>query len=197
MGSALLQRAGACRPPGSLERILCVLERCPAGPLCTAAGALSLHCDVSHLASYGIGYFDRCASADDARIAGAAPAADADLVCFDGVEIHQRIVHRIADAVYRMEAALAEHDGKPPFRACLRRICLQLQGQVEPGNRVQTQCGGAAHPALRTGAAIGRRLQAVVLPIVAAVVRRDIVSPPKDERRALLRTGREAAERQH
>jgi hypothetical protein len=36
----------------------------------------------------------------------------------------------------------------------------------------------------------------VVLPIVATVVRRDIGSPSKDERRAFLRTGREATERQ-
>jgi hypothetical protein len=102
MRSALLQLAGTCRPPARLKRILCVLERCPAGPLCTAAGALSLHCDVSHLASYIIGDVNRRASADDARIAAAAPAADADLVCLDGVELHQRIVHRIAVAVYRM-----------------------------------------------------------------------------------------------
>ena len=68
-GSALLHLAGTCRPPGRLERILCVLERCPTGPLCIAAGALSLHCDVSYLASYIIGNVDRPASADDARIA--------------------------------------------------------------------------------------------------------------------------------
>ncbi|MDQ1452860.1 MAG: hypothetical protein QOK38_2726, partial [Acidobacteriaceae bacterium] len=37
---------------------------------------------------------------------------------------------------------------------------------------------------------------AVVLPIVATVVRRDIGSPSKDGRRAFLRIGREAAERQ-
>ena len=97
----LLQLAGTGRPPGRLERVLRVLERCPAGPLCIAAGAISPHCDVSHLASYGIGDVDSCISADDARIA-AAPAADADLVCFDGVEIYQRIMHRIATAVYRM-----------------------------------------------------------------------------------------------
>jgi hypothetical protein len=87
-GVPLLQLAGTCRPPARLKRILCVLERCPAGPLRTAAGALSLHCDVSHLASYIIGDVDRRASADDTRIVTAGPAADADLVCFDGVELH-------------------------------------------------------------------------------------------------------------
>src|ERR1700712_3131771 len=102
MRRALLQLARTCRPPARLKRILCVLERCPAGPLRTAAGALSLHCDVSHLPSHSLRDIDRRASADDARIVAAAPAADADLVCFDGVEVHQRIVHRIAAAVYRM-----------------------------------------------------------------------------------------------
>ena len=98
----LLQLAGTGRPPGRLERVLRVLERCPAGPLCTAAGALSPHFNVRRLAGYSIGDVDRRASADDARIAVAAPAADADLVCFDRLEIYQRIMHRIATAVYRM-----------------------------------------------------------------------------------------------
>ena len=161
--------------------------------MCTAAGALSPHFNVRRLAGYSIGDVDRRASADDARIAVAAPAADADLVCLDGVEAHQGIVRRIANAVYRMQAALAEGDGKPPLRACLRRICLQLLGQAEPA---QAQCGGAAHPALRLGAAIGRCLQPVVLPIVATVVRRVIGSPSKEGWRAFLRGGRQAAERQ-
>ena len=54
-----------------------------------------------YLASDIIGDVDGRASANDACLA-AALAADADLIGFDGVELHQGIVHRVATAVYGM-----------------------------------------------------------------------------------------------
>lgn len=125
MHRPLWKRAAICWSPGRFKRILCVLERCPAGPLSAASHALSLHRDVSHLARHTIGDVDRRTSADDARIISAF-AANTDLVCFDGVELHQRIARCIADAVYRLVAALAKRDGQPPLRTCLRRIGLQF-----------------------------------------------------------------------